>query len=520
MTTPLPAGLSLSVALQEEYTRVLTPGALAFIAELHRRFNAGRVELLARREAEQARLDAGALPDFLPETSSIRTGEWKIAPLPPELQDRRVEITGPVDRKMVINALNSGAKIFMADFEDATSPSWDNVMQGQLNLMDAVRRTISLEGGGKQYRLNETVATLLVRPRGLHLPEKHLTVDGEAISGALFDFGLYAYHNTHERLRQGLGTHFYLPKLESHLEARWWNEVFAFTEQTLGVPVGTLRATVLIETILAAFEMHEILYELREHAAGLNCGRWDYIFSYIKKLRSFDDRILPDRAQVTMSTPMMRNYSRLAIQTCHKRGAAAVGGMSAFIPVKNDPVANERAFAQVRADKEREAGDGHDGTWVAHPGMVQLATEVFDRLMPTPNQIASSKQQDLLVSAAELLTPPSGTITEQGVRTNINVGIQYLAAWLEGRGAVPIHNLMEDAATAEISRAQLWQWAHHGVRLTDGQPLTPKRLDALFSEELASLGPDFAQAGALFHEVATRSPLAEFLTLSAYEQLD
>jgi len=509
--------------------RVLTPGALAFLEELHERFGGRRLELLAVREERQTRLDAGELPDFLSETAHIRAGDWKIAPLPPELQDRRVEITGPVDRKMVINALNSGARIFMADFEDASSPTWDNLIQGQLNLMDAVRGTISLEQGGKTYQLNKQnkqVATLTVRPRGLHLEEKHASLGGKALSGSLFDFGLYAYHNVHERQRQGLCTSFYLPKLESHLEARLWNEVFSFTEDTLGIPRGTLRATVLIETILAAFEMDEILYELREHSAGLNCGRWDYIFSYIKKLRAHPDRMLPDRAQVTMGTPMMRNYSRLAIQTCHRRGAPAIGGMSAFIPVKNDPAANERAFAQVRADKEREAGDGHDGTWVAHPGMVGLATEVFDRLMPTPNQIGSGKQMNLHITAADLLTPPLGMVTEQGVNTNVEVSLLYIAAWLDGRGAVPIHNLMEDAATAEISRAQLWQWAHHGQRTDGSTPITPEGLTRLIAAHRDRLGREqpgraerLAEAADLLQTLVASETFEEFLTLPGYQRL-
>ncbi|MEF2278476.1 malate synthase A [Deinococcus sp. YIM 134068] len=511
--------MSITAPVQDAHAEILTPEALAFVADLHRRFDARRRERLTAREERQARLDAGELPDFLPETAHVRAGDWKIAPLPADLHDRRVEITGPVDRKMVINALNSGARMFMADFEDANSPTWENVVDGQLNLRDAVRGTITLEQGGKSYQLNERTAMLLVRPRGWHLPEKHVTVDGETMSGSLFDFGLYAFHNTHERLSRGMGTYFYLPKLESHLEARLWNDVFTHTEDTLGVGRGTLRGTVLIETILAAFEMDEILYELREHSAGLNAGRWDYIFSYIKKFRNRGDRILPDRAQVTMAVPMMANYSRLAIQTCHRRGAPAIGGMSAFIPVKNDPAANERAFEQVRLDKEREATNGHDGTWVAHPGMVQLATEVFDRLMPTPNQIDSGKQADFQVTAQDLLTPPEGRVTEAGVRTNISVGIQYLAAWLQGRGAVPIHNLMEDAATAEISRAQLWQWLHQGVPLDDGRTLTPELLDALFEDELERLGPAFAEAGGLFKNVATEKPLADFLTLPAYGKL-
>jgi len=515
----LPTGVQISAAVSPEFAAVLTPQALEFVAGLHRTFAARRLELLAAREARQARLEAGEQLEFLPQTASVRTGDWKVAPLPSDLQDRRVEITGPVDRKMIINALNSGARVFMADFEDASSPTWENCVAGQINLKDAVRRTITLEQGGKSYRLNDETAVLMIRPRGWHLPEKHVTVDGEIMSGSLFDFGLYFFHNAAELLSRGSGPYFYLPKLESHLEARLWNDVFVYAQDALGVPQGSVRATVLIETIVAAFEMDEILYELKGHSAGLNCGRWDYIFSYIKKFRQDGSKILPDRAKVTMATPMMENYSRLAIQTCHRRGAPAIGGMSAFIPVKNDEVANERAFAQVRADKEREVRNGHDGTWVAHPGMVALATEVFDAGMPALNQIASGKQADFQVAAQELLTPPHEPVTEGGVRTNINVGVQYLAAWLRGSGAVPIHNLMEDAATAEISRAQLWQWLHHGVRLEDGRALTPELMDTLFAEELEKLGGDFAQAGPLFKQVATQTPMVEFLTLPGYAAL-
>ena len=515
----LPAGMQISAPVSAAQAEILTPEALAFVAELHRRFEPRRRELLAARGARQARLDAGELPDFLPETREVREGDWAISPLPQDLRDRRVEITGPVDRKMIINALNSGARMFMADFEDASSPTWDNVVDGQINLRDAVRRTITLEQGGKSYRLQGQTATLLVRPRGWHLPEKHVTVDGEEVAGAFFDFGLYFFHNAHELLSRGSGPYFYLPKMESHLEARLWNDVFTYAEEARGVAHGSIKGTVLIETILAAFEMDEILYELREHSAGLNCGRWDYIFSYIKKLRGDASRTLPDRAKVTMSTPMMTAYSKLAIRTCHRRGAPAIGGMSAFIPVKNDEAANERAFAQVRADKEREAENGHDGTWVAHPGMVALATEVFDRLMPEDNQIGSEKQRDFTVTAADLLTPPQGGVTEAGVRTNINVGIQYLAAWLRGSGAVPIHNLMEDAATAEISRAQLWQWLHHGAELEDGRTLTPELFGELYDDEVAKLGENFTDAAALFHDVATRTPLADFLTLPGYARL-
>lgn len=506
--------------------RVLTAGALTFLEELHARFGARRHELLQARQQRQARLDAGELPDFLRDTADIRAGDWKISPLPADLQDRRVEITGPVDRKMVINALNSGARMFMADFEDANSPTWANCIDGQVNLMDAVRRTIGLEQGGKSYRLNDTTATLLVRPRGLHLDEKHATLDGEALSGSLFDFGLYAFHNAQERISQGTGLYFYIPKLESHLEARWWNDVFTFTEDRLGLPRGTIRATVLIETILAAFEMDEILYELREHSAGLNCGRWDYIFSFIKKFRARTDRILPDRAVVTMAKPMMQNYSKLAIQTCHKRGAPAIGGMSAFIPVKGDEAKNAAAFEQVRLDKEREATNGHDGTWVAHPGMVALATEVFDRLMPGPNQIASGKQADLHVTAADLLTPPQGHITEAGVNMNVDVSLQYIAAWLDGRGAVPIHNLMEDAATAEISRAQLWQWAHREQRTEDGTPITPEgltRLIAAHAERLVREQPErearLREAAGLLETLVTQERFEDFLTLPGYARL-
>ncbi|CAM3850789.1 malate synthase A [Deinococcus frigens] len=512
-------GLQFLAPVSDEQRVVLSPEALAFVTELHRRFEPRRRELMRAREDRQARLDAGELPDFLPQTREIREGDWKIAPLPADLQDRRVEITGPVDRKMIINALNSGARVFMADFEDASSPTWDNMVDGQLNLRDAVRREITLEQNGKSYKLNEKTAVLLARPRGWHLPEKHVTVDNETLFGAFFDFGLYAFHSAAELLKRGSGPYFYLPKLESHLEARLWNDVFNYAEETLAIPRGSIKGTVLIETILATFEMDEILYELREHSAGLNCGRWDYIFSYIKKFREQGDRVLPDRAKVSMAVPMMSNYSKLAIQTCHKRGAPSIGGMSAFIPVKNDEAANEKAFAQVRADKEREAGNGHDGTWVAHPGMVGLATEVFDRIMPTPNQIDSDKQMDFKVTAADLLTPPAGTISEDGVRTNINVGIQYLAAWLRGSGAVPIHNLMEDAATAEISRAQLWQWRKQGVELEDGRTLTPELFDELYADEAGKLGGDFADAGKLFRDMATRTPLADFLTLPGYEQL-
>jgi malate synthase len=512
-----------------EFAEILTPEALAFVAGLARAFEARRQELLEARAERQRALDAGALPDFLAETAAVRAGDWTAAPIPADLQDRRVEITGPAsDRKMVINALNSGAKVFMADFEDANTPSWTNTIQGQLNLRDAILRTISFSNpDGKQYRLSERTAVLVVRPRGWHLPEKHVQIDGRPVSGALFDFGMYLFHNARALLERGSGPYFYLPKLESHLEARLWNEVFLAAQRELGLPRGTVRATVLIETILAAFEMDEILYELREHSAGLNCGRWDYIFSCIKKFRSKPDMLLPDRAQVTMATHFMRSYSLLAIKTCHRRKIHAIGGMSAFIPVKGDQEANERAFAQVRADKEREAGDGHDGTWVAHPGLVPVALEVFDRAMPQPNQIERARD-DVQISAADLLDFARGPITEAGLRTNISVGIQYIEAWLRGQGAVPIFNLMEDAATAEISRAQVWQWIRHPEgKLSDGRPITVELVRALVQEELAKieagLGAQryaagrFGLASELFDRLTTSETFTEFLTLPGYE---
>ena len=525
------SGIDVVGALKAQYDEILTPEALQFIEDLERTFGVRRVELLQNRQTRQKEIDKGKLPNFLPETKHIRRGDWTIAPLPEDLLDRRVEITGPTDRKMVINALNSGAKLFMADFEDATSPTWQNVIEGQINLRDAVRRTISFENpNGKQYQLNEKTAVLMVRPRGWHLEEKHILVDGRPISGSLLDFGLYFYHNAKELLSRGSGPYYYLPKMESHLEARLWNDVFVFAQDKLGVAQGTIKATVLIETIMAAFEMDEILYELKDHSAGLNCGRWDYIFSYLKKLRNQPDVILPDRSQVTMTVPFMRSYSLLTIQTCHRRKAPAMGGMAAQIPIKNDPAANEEAFAKVRADKEREARDGHDGTWVAHPGLVPVAMQVFDREMPTPNQIHTAKQQKITVTAEDLLEVPGGTITEQGVRTNINVGIQYVASWLSGRGAAPIYNLMEDAATAEISRAQLWQWIRHpkGV-LTDGRKVTAEMYQLFKVEELEKikqkLGEEayargrFDDAVELFDRLILNDEFAEFLTLPGYELL-
>ena len=523
-------GVEITGPMLDHYASILTPEAQAFIAALARSFEARRQELLQRRIERQAEFDQGKLPDFLPETAEVRAADWQIAPFPAEIADRRVEITGPVDRKMIINALNSGARVYMADFEDANSPTWQNNIEGQLNLRDAVRRKIDFTSPeGKRYALGEKLAVLFVRPRGWHLNEKHLLVDGQEISGSLFDFGLFFFHNAREQLARGTAPYFYLPKIESHLEARLWNDVFTQAERELGVPHGTIKATVLIETLPAAFEMDEILYELRDHSAGLNCGRWDYIFSAIKKRRNDPNFILPDRALVTMTVPFMRAYTQLCIRTCHRRGAHAMGGMAAFIPVKNDEALNEKAFAGVRADKEREASDGHDGTWVAHPGMVQLATEVFDRIMPQPNQI-ERKREDVQVSAADLLATPEGPITEEGLRTNIRVGVQYIAAWLGGLGAVPLYNLMEDAATAEISRAQVWQWIRHprGV-LEDGRKVTVELYRQLQEEELAKLRAAFGdegyagrrlpEAAQLFESITTSEIFVDFLTVPAYAQL-
>jgi len=465
-------------------TEILTPEALHFLVELESTFGERRKELLAARHERQKRLDAGEKPDFLPETKAIRDGDWTVAPLPNQLLDRRVEITGPVDRKMIINALNSGAKVFMADFEDSTAPIWKNLLEGQVNLRDAVRRAITYEdpATGKQYRLNEETAVLFVRPRGWHMDERNFRVGNTPMSASLFDFGLYLFHNARELLARGSGPYFYLPKMESHLEARLWNDVFLYSQEKLGMPRGTIKATVLIETILAAFEMDEILYELREHSAGLNCGRWDYIFSFIKKFANDPKAVLPDRAQVTMTTHFMRSYSKLAIKTCHRRNAHAMGGMSAYIPVKTDPEANEKAIAAVRADKEREAGDGHDGTWVAHPGLVPVAVEIFDRLMPQPNQIAK-QLPDFRATAADLLQVPQGQITEAGLRHNIAVGLGYLESWVRGIGCVPLFNLMEDTATAEICRSQLWQWVHHKVSFNDGRVVSQEFVLGLMFEE-------------------------------------
>jgi malate synthase len=517
--------LVFSEPIDAQYVEILTPEAIAFLAELEHRFGSRRKQLLEARKDRLERLNAGERPDFLPETREIREAEWTVTSVPEDLLDRRVEITGPVDRKMIINALNSGAKVFMADFEDSTTPTWENLIEGQLNLRDAVRRTITFTDPktGKRYRLVEKPAVLFVRPRGWHLEERHVTKNGEAISGSLFDFGLYVFHNAKELVNRSSGAYFYLPKLESHLEARLWNDIFNFTEEAFDLPKGTIRSTVLIETILATFEMNEILWELREHSAGLNCGRWDYIFSYIKKFAADKNMLLPDRSQVTMTTPFMRSYSKLAIKTCHRRGISAMGGMSALIPIKNDSDANEKAIAQVRDDKEREASDGHDGTWVAHPGLVPIAMEVFDRIMPTPNQIGK-QLDDFSPTAEDLLVPPKGKITFAGVHQNVAVGLGYLEAWLRGIGCVPLFNLMEDAATAEISRAQLWQWVHHGAHIDTGEPVTVDLIDSLLNDELKKAeGTDkfdaYHRAADIMRCLVREPKFIEFLTLPAYDDV-
>ncbi len=508
----------------EGAARVLTPDALAFVADLARRFEPRRQELLRARHERWARLRAGERPDFLAETRAIRESEWTVAPAPADLRDRRVEITGPVDRKMIINALNSGARVFMADFEDANAPLWENVVSGQANVQDAIRRTITFDSpDGRTYRLRDRVATLLVRPRGWHLVEKHLELDGRPVSASLVDFGLFVFHSAQELLARGSGPYFYLPKLESHREARLWNDVFCAAQDALGIPRGTIRATVLIETILAAFEMEEILHELRDHAAGLNAGRWDYIFSAIKKFAHDPRAVLPDRVQVTMTAPFMRAYTELLVKTCHRRGAHAIGGMAAFIPSRRDPEVNERALAAVRADKRREASDGFDGTWVAHPDLVPVAQEAFDAVLgDRPNQ-KERLREEVPADAARLLDlrVPGGTITEAGVRNDISVGVQYVESWLRGTGAVAIFNLMEDAATAEIARGQLWQWRRHAATLDDGRPVTAELYRRLRDEELARLrrfeGDRFDDARALVDRLVLDDEFAEFLTVPAYE---
>ena len=525
-----PRGIEIRAPLHPGSEKILTPEAIEFVASLERGFGAERRRLLGLRAATQTKLDAGWRPDFPAETRAIRAGDWTVAPLPADLLDRRVEITGPTDRKMVINALNSGANVFMADFEDANTPSWDNLIEGQLNLIDAVRRTITYDDpqSKKHYALNPKTAVLIVRPRGWHWPEEHVRLDGAPITCALCDFGLYFFHNAKELLKRGSGPYFYLPKLESRFEAKLWNDVFVYSEEALGIPKGTIKATVLIETIMAAFEMDEILYELRDHSSGLNCGRWDYIYSFIKKFAEDPYAVVPDRAQVTMTTHFLRSYSQLLIQVCHRRNVHAMGGMAAQIPIRDDAAANAAAMDKVRADKLREATDGHDGTWVAHPGLVGLAKTIFDQQMPQANQIAR-KRQDVHVTAANLLALPQGTITEAGLRQNLNVGIGYLEAWLRGNGCVPLYHLMEDAATAEISRAQVWQWIRHKARLADGRTIDKALCRRLLDEELAKLkalvgdaaynGGRYQDAARIFAALIEAPRFPEWLTVPAYEQL-
>jgi malate synthase len=516
---PVPAGLE----------PVLTPAALAFVADLQRHFDARRRDLLQRRQAMQQQLASGQLPDFLPETAAVRSTDWRIADVPAELRDRRVEITGPVDRKMIINALNSGADVFMADFEDSCAPSWQNVLEGQQNLADAVRRTITFTDGKKHYALADRIAVLFVRPRGWHLEEKHVQIDGKPCSASLFDLGLFLFHNAKAQIARGTAPYFYLPKLESHLEARLWNDVFVHAQQALGIPRRSIKATVLIETILAAFEMDEILYELREHSAGLNCGRWDYIFSFIKKFAHDPARVMPDRSTVTMEQHFLRSYSRLLIETCHRRGAHAMGGMAAQIPIKGDAAANERALAKVRADKQREAHDGHDGTWVAHPGLVPIAREQFDAVLAGKQHQLHVRHPLLRVTQSDLLQMPQGPITEAGLRHNLSVGVRYTEAWLRGSGCVPIFHLMEDAATAEISRTQVWQWRRHGARLDDGRIVDDTMVQLTLADELAKIraeiGADafeqsrFRDAARLFESLILAEQLPEWLTVPAYAHL-
>ncbi|WP_410338916.1 malate synthase A [Sphaerobacter thermophilus] len=520
-------GIRVVGPMTSEYAEILTPEALAFVERLHREFNPRREELLRLRQERQAKILAGGTLDFLPETRDVREGEWSVAPAPADLNDRRVEITGPVDRKMIINALNSGAKVFMADFEDANSPTWANIVEGQRNLRDAVRRTISFENpDGRRYELRDETATLVVRPRGWHLVERHVEVDGQPVSASLFDFGLYFFHNAAELIARGSGPYFYLPKLQGHLEARLWNDVFRSAQDALGIPQGTIRATVLVETIWAAFEMDEILYELREHASGLNAGRWDYIFSVIKTFRDRPDAILPDRAQVTMTVPFMRAYTELLVRTCHRRGAHAIGGMAAFIPSRRDPKVNEVALAKVREDKEREAGDGFDGTWVAHPDLVPVAQAEFDRVLGDRPHQKDQLREDVQVTAADLLAfqVPGGTITEEGIRNNVSVALQYINSWLQGVGAAAIFNLMEDAATAEISRAQLWQWLHHGARTAGGGQFTAERYERIRDEELAKLGgrdtQRYADAAEILDSLVLSESFTDFLTVPAYALLE
>lgn len=521
--------VTFSSDVENSYPAILTNEAMDFLVQLHEKFNSERLELLERRVAQQNYFDKGNFPEFSRETKAIREGDWTAAPLPKDLLDRRVEITGPVDRKMIINALNSGAKVFMADLEDSNSPTWNNIMEGQQNLRDAVNKTILFSNeNGKEYKLNETIATIMVRPRGLHLNEKHLLINEKQMSGSLVDFGLYFFHNVRQLFLNESGPYFYLPKLEHYLEARWWNEVFIFSQEYFGIKQGTIKATVLIETITASFQIDEIIYELKDHMAGLNCGRWDYIFSYIKKFRNHHNFTVPDRGQVTMATPFMEAYSLLVIQRCHKRNVHAIGGMAAQIPVKNNEEANRIAYEKVRTDKEREAKNGHDGTWVAHPGLVPIALEVFDKYMPESNQI-QNKREDLKITESQLLEQPTGTITEDGIRKNINVGILYLESWLSGNGAAALYNLMEDAATAEISRTQLWQWLHNNSVLEDGRKFTVELYLELLESEIHQIknmvGEDsfkngkFNLAIELFDSLVISEKFEEFLTLKAYKFL-
>jgi malate synthase len=530
-------GVEIKAPVEGHRKEILSSEALDFVASLQRRFDSTRRSLLARRAERQTEFDSGSMPDFLTETKAVREGDWKVAPWPGDLAERRVEITGPTERKMVINALNSGASTFMADFEDANSPTWDNMVDGHVNLIDAIERTIEFSSPeGKHYRLNDDVATLLVRPRGWHLVEKHVLVDGRPVSASLFDFGLYFWHNARRLLDTGSGPYFYLPKLESHLEARLWNDVFNLAQDSLGIERGSIRATVLIETILAAFEMDEILHELKDHSAGLNAGRWDYIFSVIKKFRHRPDFILPDRSKVTMTVPFMRAYTELLVKTCHRRGAHAMGGMAAFIPSRKQPEINEKAIAGVRDDKTREANDGFDGTWVAHPDLVDVAREEFDKVLgDAPNQVERLRE-DVSVGSEQLLDVPStpGEVTEEGLRSNVNVGIQYISSWLRGNGAAAIYNLMEDAATAEISRSQVWQWVRHGTEIVDEsgskRPISRDMVGSAAAEELerirGEVGDDFFygegrpdESRGLFEQVALGDSFVEFLTIPAYEHL-
>lgn len=523
-------GIEILGQRSPEFDQILSEDALQFVGSLAREFSPRVDDLLAARLERQKSIDAGGMPDFLAETAEIRAADWRVTEVPADLCDRRVEITGPTERKMIINALNSGAKVFMADCEDSMTPTWHNVIQGQVNLRDAVNRTIELTSNDKHYSLNDEVATLIVRPRGWHLPEKHILVDGNEVPGALVDYGLYLFHNASALAGRGTGPYFYLPKLESHLEARLWSDVFRYSEAAGVVAAGKIKVTVLIETILAAFEMDEILYELRDHIVGQNCGRWDYIFSFIKKFSRYPEFVLPDRGEVTMTTHFLRSYSQLAIKTCHRRGAYAIGGMAAQIPIKDDEEANARALAKVRADKEREAGDGHDGTWVAHPGLVSLATSIFDEHMPGDNQL-DRLREDVDVSAADLLQVVKGKITERGLRDNIRIAVQYMVAWLGGNGCVPINHLMEDAATAEISRAQIWQWVHHETGVLDeGRNVTYALFRSLLAEELDDIrntvGADlfskakFERAAQLLDQITAQDEFVPFLTSVAYQDID